>query len=143
MDEVRFTLWVTGDDPEDVDAIYDASRSLRSELAEISEIQVSDAMTDEARPGTRSGLMTQLLAEGALPLAVAYYGGKPLLAIVKVVQGWIERNKGKRVTVKMDENSTSIDLVGYPSDEAAVILGKAIAQKKQGAVADRKTTNEE
>lgn len=125
MAENSLTLWVTGADSEGADDIYEASRSLRSDLEEITEVRVSDLMTNEGQEGTRSGLLTQIVAEGGAALIVAYYGGKTVRGIFRdvaeIVQRWQDRHKGNRVVLKTADGSV-IELHGLSSDEAVTVM---------------------
>lgn len=125
MAESSLTLWVTGADSDDVDDIYEASRSLRSDLEEITEVRVSDLMTNEGQEGTRSGLLSQIVAEGGAALIVAYYGGRTVRGIFRdiaeIVQRWQDRHKGNRVVLKTADGSV-IELHGLSGDEAVTVM---------------------
>jgi hypothetical protein len=125
MEEQSLTLWVTGAEPDDLDDIYEASRSLRSDLEEITEIRVSDLMTKQGQEGTRSGLLTQIVAEGGAALIVTYYGGKTVRGIFRdlaeIVQRWQDRHKGNRVVLKT-ANGTTIELHGLSGEEAVTVM---------------------
>ncbi|TDV52442.1 hypothetical protein [Actinophytocola oryzae] len=125
MAENSLTLWVTGADPDDLDGIYDASRTLRSDLEEISDVSVTDLMTEHGQEGTRSGLLTQIVAEGGAALIVTYYGGKTVRGIFRdlaeIVQRWQDRNKGNRVVLRAADGST-IELTGLSGEEAVTLM---------------------
>lgn len=125
MAESSLTLWVTGADSDDADDIYEASRSLRSDLEEITEVRVSDLMTNEGQEGTRSGLLSQIVAEGGAALIVAYYGGRTVRGIFRdiaeIVQRWQDRHKGNRVVLKTADGSV-IELHGLSGDEAVTVM---------------------
>lgn len=125
MEESSLTLWVTGAESEGADDIYEASRSLQSDLEEITEVRVSGLKTDEGQEGTRSGLLTQIVAEGGAALIVAYYGGKTVRGIFRdvaeIVQRWQDRHKGNRVVLKTADGSV-IELYGLSSDEAVTVM---------------------
>jgi hypothetical protein len=125
MDEIRFTLSVTGPDPDDLDDIYDAARSLRSDLEEISDLRVSEVLTNQGQEGTRSGIVAQALTDGGIGLVVMYYGGKMVRGIsqdvVTAIQNWQARNKGKRVILK-DTDGSSIELHALSGKETLSVL---------------------
>lgn len=134
MEEIRFTLLVTGPDPDDLDDIYDASRSLRSDLQEVSDVQVSEVLTNQGEEGTRSGILMEALADGGLGLTVAIYGGKIVRGIfqdiVTAIRNWQERNKGKQVILK-DADGKSIELRDLSGEEALSVLETFMANKRQ------------
>lgn len=125
MEEIRFTLLVTGPDPEDLDDLDDAARSLRSDLEEIGDIRVSEVLTTPGEEGTRSGIVTEVLAGGGLGLIITYYGGKMVRGIsrdvVTAIQNWQERNKGKRVILKNTDGS-SIEVHAHSGKDTLSML---------------------
>ncbi len=139
MDEIRFTLSVTGPDPDDLDSFEDATRSLRSDLLEIRDLAVSDVLTAESPAGTRSGLAAEFLTGGGVGLAVTYYGGRIVLGIsrdvARVLQDWQSRNKGKRVVLKHPDGS-SIELNALSERETMSVL-EALKQKNESSAIER------
>jgi hypothetical protein len=134
MEEIRFTLLVTGPDPDDLDDIYDASRSLRSDLQEVSDLRVSEVLTGQSEEGTRSGILMEALADGGLGLTVVIYGGKIVRGIfqdiVTAIRNWQERNKGKQVILK-DTDGKSIELRDLSGEEALSVLETFMANNRR------------
>lgn len=104
MDEIRLTLSVTGPDPDDLDDLDEAARSLRADLEEISDLRVSEVVSEEGAEGTRSGIVTSLVAGGGATMILAYYGGSVVRGvskgIVDAIHNWQNRNKGKHVILR-------------------------------------------
>jgi hypothetical protein len=125
MEQIRFTLMVTGPDPDDLDDLDDGARSLRSDLEEISDIRVSEVLTGPGQEGTRSGIVAEVLAGGGLGLIITYYGGKLVRGIsqdiVTAIQNWQERNKGKRVILKNTDGS-SIEVHAHSGKDTLSML---------------------
>jgi hypothetical protein len=134
MEEHSLTLWVTSVESDDLDGTYDASRSLRSDLEEVTDVRVSDLMTNQGQEGTRSGLLTQIVAEGGAALIVTYYGGRTVHGIFEIVRRWQERNKGNRVVLK-DANGNTIELHGLSGQEAVNVM-KTIKEKPKPEAVD-------
>jgi hypothetical protein len=139
MEEIRFTLSVTGPDPDDLDESYDAAASLRADLEEISDIRVSEVLTNQGQEGTRSGIVTQVLTDGGIGLVIFYYGGTMLRGIsqdiVKAIQNWHARNKGKQVILK-DADGNSIELHALSGKETLSVLETLKAKQQHHVIED-------
>jgi hypothetical protein len=88
-------------DPEDVD---DAALSLRRALAEVPGLSVREVRTETAPAGSK-GLGLEL---GALTVTVlgARHG---LRMVVDAVRVWVERDRHRKVVVRLGDDSLEID----------------------------------
>jgi hypothetical protein len=120
MDKGSFTVSIIGPNPDDLDDLAERASSLRSDLAEVKGITVSEVPSGEPAEGTRSAIIPDAVGS----LAVLYYGGKlakwALEDLSRIFRSWLERNKGKRVIVK--HNGKEIDLSNLSENEILSVL---------------------
>jgi hypothetical protein len=125
MDNDEFVISIVNDGPEDQEGLEEACFRLSEELREIADVRVSRIPAPAPMAGTRSAgeWVSAVVVVSALVGRVATRERldermKHLLAEIRTItDDWAQRNKGKRVKVRLPDGTT-IETTGV-SDRAA------------------------
>lgn len=134
MIELKIQVVEDGDGyAEDLD---EAAQGLRQELLELDGITVSDTHDTDTPPGTRSDVQTILgviglsIVTGGVYVRTAPDIKKLVASIVRVVQHWQDRNKGKRALMELP-SGTKVDLAGHSEASTQRIFLEALSLEKK------------
>lgn len=105
---------IGGDLDADADEVDEQLRGLRSELLELDVETVDRVAGSPAPPGARGS------AELAGTLAVTLSNSAVLVAVVRALQSWIGRGKGRRVTLRLGDDMIEVDAASAEQQAALI-----------------------
>lgn len=134
MDQRHLVIHVQSDNPVDAERLDEASQTLRSDLLDIDGVGQVTPVGEESPPGTKS---LTYLAVASLSVATGVSGRAIAPQIAQVILGWLARNNGKRIILRLPGRG-EFELAGLGEAEAARVMESAFA----AAAADPPTQND-
>jgi multidrug efflux pump subunit AcrB len=128
MDQRHLVIHVQSDNPVDAERLDEASQTLRSDLLDIDGVGQVTPVGEESPPGTKS---LTYFALASLSVATGVSGRAIAGQIAKVMLGWLQRNDGKRITLRIPGRG-EFDLAGLGEAEAVRVVESALEAAAAG-----------
>lgn len=128
MDQRHLVIHVHSDNPVDAERLDEASQTLRSDLLDIDGVGQVTPVGEESPPGTKSLTYFTL---ASLSVATGVSGRAIAGQIAKVILGWLARNDGKRITLRIPGRG-EFDLAGLGEAEAVKVVEFALGAAAAG-----------
>ncbi len=128
MDQRNLVIHVHSDNPVDAERLDEASQTLRSDLLDIDGVGQVTPVGEESPPGTKSLTYFTL---ASLSVATGVSGRVIAGQIAKVFLGWLARNDGKRITLRIPGRG-ELDLAGLGEAEAIRVVETALEAAAAG-----------
>jgi multidrug efflux pump subunit AcrB len=128
MDQRHLVIHVQSDNPVDAERLDEASQTLRSDLLDIDGVGQVTPVGEESPPGTKS---LTYFALASLSVATGVSGRAISGQIAKVLLGWLARNDGKRITLRIPGRG-EFDLAGLGEAEAVRVVESALEAAAAG-----------
>lgn len=122
MDQPRLVIHLHNDNPVDAERLDEASQTLRSDLLDIDGVGQVTPVGEESPPGSKS---LSYLALASLSVATGVSGRAMAGQIAKVILGWLTRNDGKRITLKIPGRG-EVEMAGLGEAEAVKVVESAL-----------------
>lgn len=125
MDQRNLVIHVHSDNPVDAERLDEASQTLRSDLLDIQGVGQVTPVGEESPPGTKS-LTYFTVASLSVATGAGVTGRAIAGQVAKVILGWLARNDGKRITLRIPGRG-EVDLAGLGEAEAVNVMKSAFA----------------
>ncbi len=130
MDQRHLVIHVHSDNPVDPERLDEASQTLRSDLLDIDGVGQVTPVGEESPPGTKS-LTYFALASLSVATGAGVTGRAIAGQVAKVILGWLARNEGKRITLRIPGRG-EFDLAGLGEAEAVRVVESALEAAAAG-----------
>jgi hypothetical protein len=130
MDQRNLVIHVHSDNPVDAERLDEASQTLRSDLLDIDGVGQVTPVGEESPPGTKS-LTYFTVASLSVATGAGVTGRAIAGQVAKVILGWLARNDGKRITLRIPGRG-ELDLAGLGEAEAVRVVETALEATAAG-----------
>jgi hypothetical protein len=122
MDQPHLVIHVHSDNPEDAERLDETSQTLRGDLLDVDGVVQITAVGEESPPRTKS---LSYLTVASMSVATGVSGRAIAAQIAKVILGWLARNDGKRITLRIPGRG-EFEMAGLAEAEAVKVVESAL-----------------